>query len=83
MSLTKKDKKDISVWDGIRIIIVVTTAFAIPTVPITYLLTKFIGVNVFLSIFIGLIISVVIIKILGWDRPAYENQNKGDDEDDD
>ncbi len=75
-------KKNIDFWDGVKIIIVLLIAVAIPTVPITYLLTKFIGLNVYLSILIGLLVTVGIVKVLGWDRPAYENKNKCEDDED-
>lgn len=80
--MAKKYRKDVDFWGGVKIIIVVLIAVAIPTVPITYLLTKFAELNVCLSVFIGLVVTFSIIKALGWDRPAYENQNKCEDDED-
>lgn len=78
------NKDDIGLLEGIKVVLVLITAFALPTVPVTYILTKFAGLNIFLSIFVGLVVTLILIFALGWHKPAYENENKaGLDEDED
>lgn len=74
--------KEMTMKEYFVVFITTLVGISIPTAMIAFFFVKITELNIFTSIVIGLIMTISLVFLFGWHKPAYANERKSDEDDD-
>lgn len=75
--------KEMSMKEAFVVCITTLVGFSIPTAMIAFILVKITELNIFTAVVIGLLMMILLVVSFGWHKPAYKNEKKSDEDEDD
>ncbi|MFJ8531506.1 hypothetical protein [Bacillus sp. NPDC094106] len=72
--------KEMTIKESFVVFITTLVGISIPTAIFSFFFVKITTLNIYVSTFIGLIMTILLVFAFGWHKPAYANGKKSEED---